>query len=275
MRIAFHLFCVFCVFGFLDNLSARVLLTDHPFQLIERYYDKEAGGFDYRAVTIVGTERQNNSLNRLSIISEDQFDYPYPESGCGPTALLNILVWYEKYGLVDPISQDANDRSYKYQLFEHIDGLFADISGASRATVSGTRVLDAALVLDDMVEDGSDGKYRIHTDFVEAPLKLKNFLDVMPNFRAGYLIAFPKSAKSGRLQQRHALTVIRADRSGYLTLGTWGQIYHGLLRDRPDGQWFIPSNPEHLEMKIVGLMRFIPFEPAELSGEQAAVERRR
>lgn len=255
--------CILIVSLFFEvQAAARVLLEDYDFQIVERVYEEDDKSFTYSMQNIHGNERENNSLNRLSIISEDQFDYPFPESGCGPTAILNILVWYEKFGLVRPFDRAADGRISKINLFEHIDKRFTQVSGMSRQDMNGTGIMDAALVLDKLVQDGSDGKVRVHADYIGAPLELNNFLSVMPNFRAGYLVARPRSLETGKLQQLHAVTIIRADRSGYLTLATWGEVYRGLIRKRIDGQWFVPSDPEHAEMKIVGLLRFIPFEPA-------------
>ena len=122
------------------------------------------------------------------------------------------------------------------------------------------------MIMDEMIQKHSNGTLRIDAAYTPAPLKLKNFLSIMPNFRSGYLIVEPKDKKTGKLRNAHAATVIRADRSGYITLSTWGEVYRGLLRKRPDGQWFVPQNPEHLELKVTGMMRFIPFEPAAPAG---------
>ena len=60
----------------------------------------------------------------------------------------------------------------------------------------------------------------------------------------------------------HATVIIQADKKGYITLGTWGQRYHGVLEERSDGQWFIPKDPNQMELKVIRLVRFIPFQPS-------------
>lgn len=203
----------------------------------------------------------NPALNRLSMLAEDQANYSVPESACGPTAMLNILIWYEKFGLIPPLFRDADPSNYKLKLFREIDDRLIQQSGYIRTEELGVNYMDTAVVMDSIIEERTDGKLRIHTDFLEEPLTLNDFLETTKNFRTGYLLVNPKDAITGKLLEGHAVVVIRADRAGYITLATWGQHYHGLIRKRPDGQWFIPQDNSHLELKIRGLIRFIPFEP--------------
>ena len=216
---------------------------------------------EYLTHTVKGTERMNPALNRLSMLSENQLDYPTPETGCGPTALLNILIWYEKFGLIRPLYRDANPRKYKLKLFKEIDRHLARQSENKRTDEIGTRGLDIAIVMDRIVKEHTEGKVRIHTDIVEAPLTLANCLETTKNFRSGFLMVNPKDLISGELLGGHAAVIIRTDRAGYVTLATWGQLYHGLLKERNGEQWFIPQNPKHMELKISWLMRFVPYIP--------------
>ena len=249
----------------LSSAPAQQRLTNHDFEIIERRKNSD-GELAYFAKTTRGDECKNNPLNRLTILSENQFNYPTPESGCGPTAMLNILVWYEKFGLIEPFSREVDPRNYKLDLFQEIDRRVTEKAGHARTETRGTSNLVAAMVMDEMIQERSDGQLRIHTEYIEAPLKLSDFIDTMPNFRAGYLIVSPKDPQTGKLLNSHAVTVIRADRAGYITLSTWGKIYRGLLKKRPDGQWFIPQDPKHLELKINALTRFIPFKPTDPAG---------
>jgi len=235
--------------------------AERDFQVIERGTDKESGKTIFYLYKTRGTERTNNSLNRLSMLSEDQRDYPSPESGCGPTAMLNILVWYEKYGLIEPRYRDVDPKHYKFKLFREIDTRLNLQAGQLRTEESGVNNMDAAMVMDAMVRERSKGTMRIHTDTIRAPLKLIDMLETMQNFRSGYLIVAPKDRSTGKMLDDHAAAVIRADRAGYITLATWGKLYRGLLKTRGGEQWFIPQNPEHMELKIHGLTRFIPFRP--------------
>ena len=125
----------------------------------------------------------------------------------------------------------------------------------------GVRDLDTAIIMDQIVKERTKGKVRIHTDIVEAPLTLTDCLETTKNFRAGYLLVVPKELVSGKLLDSHAAVIIRTDRAGYITLATWGKLYRGLLRERNGEQWFIPQNPNHMELKLTALMRFIPYRP--------------
>ena len=37
--------------------------------------------------------------------------------------------------------------------------------------------------------------------------------------------------------------------------------------ERPDGQWFVPQDPTHIELKVHGLTRFTPFRPITPAGQ--------
>lgn len=211
----------------------------------------------------MGNERKNNSLNRLSMISESQINYPNPETACGPIALLNTLIWYEQYGLIEPLYKDADPTIRKRRLFAEIDRRILVKSGQSRTERSGSRNIDISMVLDEIVAQQSNNKLRVHTDFIEAPLKLDDLLKTMPNFRSGFIFGRPKDPQTGNLLDLHSVSLIRADRAGYITVATWGEKYRGLLRMRGGKQWLIPDNPDQFEIEILGMMRFIPFEPIE------------
>lgn len=243
-------------------LSAQTQIKHHRFQVIEKRFDMQTLKTQYIYKHIYGSERTNNSLNRLSILSENQYNYPVPESSCGPTAMLNILIWYEKYGLITPFTRSADTDQYKQEFFKEIDRRILKYSGRERTEEVGTYSIDTMLVMDELVNELSNNRLRLHSKTISPPLKLKDFKDIMPNFRAGYLVVQSRDAKTKQLRpDRHAVTFIRADRAGYITLGTWGQIYRGILKKEGVDQWFIPSNPEHRELKIINLIQFIPFEP--------------
>lgn len=237
---------------------AQSQLKNHRFQVLVPTPGKSDEVYTQE---MLGDERKNNSQNRLSLISASQEDFPEPTSGCGPTALLNILVWYEKYGLIEPLLRDADPDRYESRLFNEIDRRIYEKSGIKRTQQEGSRSQDIAMVLDDIVKQQSGGKVRIHTDYFPAPFKLRNLLETMPNFRTGYVLGYPKDRNTGEIQPLHAMTLIRADRAGYVTLATWGEKYRGVLRMRNGQQWFIPQEPDQLEIRLVGMIRFIPFKP--------------
>ena len=247
------------LFLFSITVAGRLSSEVNDFQIIKS--EKSGISTRYFLQTVKGTERMNSGLNRLSMLSEDQSNYPIPESACGPTAMLNILIWYEIFGLIPLLYRDADPLHYKLKLFNEIDRRLTQQSGTIRTEDAGVKNLDTAIVMDSIVNTRTSGTLRIHTDVIDAPLILVDFLETTKNFRAGYLVVTPKDLNTGKLLNDHAVVVIRTDRAGYITLATWGQRYHGLLKKRADGQWFIPQNPKHMELKIKGLTRFIPFKP--------------
>jgi hypothetical protein len=261
--VKYHFRVPILLFALLLSFSiatASKALIERDFKVIVSA-EERGGQTQYYRQTLRGVEQSNNSLNRLSMLSENQSQYPEPESGCGPTAMLNILVWYEKYGLIEPYSRNADPDRYKLELFTEIDRRLAKHSGTNRAERNGVNSIDVAMVMDSMVRERSNNRVRIHTKLIKAPLKLSDFLETMQNFRSGFIIVSPKDRTTGELLGDHAATVIRADRSGYITLATWGEIYRGLLKQRPDGQWFIPQDPNQMELRVQSLTRFIPFKP--------------
>ncbi|MEM7791292.1 MAG: hypothetical protein AAF546_07815, partial [Verrucomicrobiota bacterium] len=234
------------------------------FQLINRKFDQVTGKYQYFSEKIIGSEIPNNSLNRLNILSEDQFKYPDPLSGCGPTSMLNILIWYEKYGLIESMNRDSDTERYKQNLFREIDQRLNQQAGIPRAEMNGTNNYDAAMVMDALIKERSNGKLRLHTDFVDMPIELSDFLETMPNYRAGYLVVFPKNPETGTMMDAHAVTLIRVDRAGYISIGSWGLIFRGLLKKVGDQQWLIAEENENgnqVEFLVAGMMRFIPFQP--------------
>ena len=256
-----------CILQLVSTLVFQIAAQGHPpselkseFHVIGQRTKENKTVYFLR--TLNGIECTNNPLNRLSLLSEDQWNYPNPESGCGPVAMLNLLVWYEKYGLINPLYRDANPTKYKFKLFQEIDRRLTKQAGAVRTQEHGVKNLDIAIVMDSIVSECSKGAVRIHTDAISAPLKLNDFLESMQNFRSGYLIVRPENPQTGKLSNDHATVIIRADRAGNITLATWGQYYHGLLKMKNGEQWFIPQDPSHMKLKIIALIRFIPFKPA-------------
>jgi len=258
--VCIHMRCLYFVILYAMislTVEGQTLLENHRFQVLAKSPD--GGKLTFQR--LLGDERKNHAENRLSMISESQQDYPDPESGCGPIALLNTLVWYEKYGLIQPLFREADPERYKQRLFAEIDRRLLRFSGIPREERQGSRNIDIAQVLDEIVQTQSDGELRVHTDYFEAPIRLQDLLDTMPNFRAGYVLGHPKDPKTGEMQVLHAMTLIRADRAGYVTLATWGEKYRGLLRMRDGQQWFIPQQAHQAEIQLVGMQRFIPFKP--------------
>jgi len=239
--------------------EAQSLLTNEPFKVPK--YITENGERRLVAERIYGNEHPNNSLNRLSMISENQYRYPHPESGCGPIAMLNILTWYETYGLIEPIFRESDFAKKNLRMFKEIDRRLVQLSGIDRETLGGTDTKHIMITMDEIVRQQSDDRLRIHTDYYKAPIQLKDLIDTMPNFRSGFIVGHPIDKKTGELRRLHGMALIRADRAGYITLANMGRKQRGLLKTRDGKQIFIPQNPDLHEIQIVSFYRFIPFQP--------------
>ncbi len=245
------LFAIFLIIN--SNLLAL------QFKVVERRIVGEEAFYLTRIVE--GVELYNDSPHRLKIKSENQSNYPIPKSGCGPTSMLSILMWYENYGIIKSLYRDTDLRSYKLNLFREIDNHLFRQAGVNGGEHVGVTLLDTAVTMDFMFEMRSKGTTRIHTEFKPGPLKTRDFLRTTLNFRSGLLIVRPKDLQTGELGNLHATVIIEADERGRITLGTWGQLYCGLLEERPGGQWFVPQDPSHMELKIRELILFMPFQP--------------
>lgn len=138
---------------------------------------------------------------------------------------------------------------YKLEFFNEIDRRISKKSNRERTDELGTNTLDGAIVMGDLVQELSNGTLRLQTKSISPPLKLKHFLQMIPNFRSGYMLVLPKNRSTDDMLLPHAVTFIRADRAGYITFGTWGKVYRGALKKRGVEQWFIPTEPINLNLR--------------------------
>lgn len=235
---------------------------DYPFQVLERKLNPKSKQFNFYKVGMEGEECLSRQDARRYFLSENQGNYPTPESGCGPTALLNLYIWYTKFGLIKENVRHADPEQYKQLKFLEIDRKIAELQGQSRDEV-GTNDLEQVYVMDQLVHRNSPSGARIHSSKLKPPLKISDFTNISRNYRAGILSVRPQDPKTGKLMGQHAVLVIRGDRAGKITLANWGQFYHGSLVKRPDGQWFIPNDSNQFSLKIQQLTTLIPFIPKE------------
>ncbi|MGB0744367.1 MAG: hypothetical protein ACPGSB_07555, partial [Opitutales bacterium] len=209
-----------------------------------------------------GREIKKRGDARRYFISENQADYPEPESGCGPTALLNLYIWYTKFGLLEESIKHADFETYKQLKFKEIDRKLLDIQRISRSELGGTNTLAAIVAMDELIQKYSKNKNtRLHFEIKKPPLSHKDFIGISRNYRAGILSVHPKDKRTGKLEGNHAVLCIRSDTSGRITVANWGTYSHGRLVNRPDGQWFVPGNPDEHEMRINNLAVLVPFTP--------------
>ncbi|MGZ0707926.1 hypothetical protein ACWPKO_06275 [Coraliomargarita sp. W4R53] len=234
---------------------------DYPFYVAEKKWDNRKQAYNFYRVGMQGNERVIRHDVRRYFISENQSDYPEPEGGCGPTALLNLYVWYSKFGLIHESVKHSNPFAYKQLKFKQIDRIINQIQGRTRSRADGTNVVEQVLAIDELVRKASDDKTRIHFEYKQPPLTRKDFLNLTRNYRAGILSVRPKDPETGQLMGYHAVLVIRGDTSGKISIANWGKFSHGRLVDRKGTQWFVPDDSTQYEMQIEQLTTLIPFTP--------------
>ncbi len=234
----------------------------YPFYVAERKWNPTTRRYDFFRRGMHGSERANPFDNRFSILSENQRNYPVPESGCGPIALLNLFIWYKTNGLLEESVRYADPELYKQHTFKRIDQKIAEIKGHSRTPAHGTNVLEQVVAIDELAQEHSRAPIRIHFEIKNAPLTATDFLNIAHHHRFGILSGRPRAPDSTTLRGYHAVLVVRGDTAGTITIANWGTFQHGLLINRPDGQWFVPDDATQYEMLLSQLVTLIPFTPA-------------
>jgi hypothetical protein len=232
-----------------------------PYYVAEKKWHPQKKRYDFYRRGMQGAELLMRGDARRYFISENQGDYPEPESGCGPTALLNLYVWYSKFGLLDESIRHSEPEHYKQLKFRQIDRKIRDIQQQSRTQHRGTNTLASIVAMDELVQEHSQGRTRLHFEIKKPPLSLKDFTGLSRNYRAGILSVQPKDPQTGLLMGHHAVLCIRGDKVGMITIANWGEFSHGSLVQRKDGQWFVPRDNSQHELKINNLTVLIPFTP--------------
>jgi hypothetical protein len=231
------------------------------FYVAEKKWNPETLRYEFYRVGMRGSERILRGNFRRYFLSEHQIEYPVPESGCGPTALLNLYIWYTKFGLIEESIKDPDLARYKQRKFREIDQRLQRILGQTRGPERGTNRLEQVIALDELLGSDAENPVRLHFEFKKPPLSYKDFIRISRNYRAGILTVQPKDKITGEIYDFHAVLAVRGDTSGVVTLANWGSFTHGRLVMRGDEQWFIPSDPEEYEMRIVQFTTLIPFTP--------------
>lgn len=234
---------------------------DFPYYVAEKKWNATTKRYDFYRRGTQGAEVPMRGEARRYFISENQANYPEPESGCGPTALLNLYIWYSKFGLLDESIRHSDPQRYKELKFKQIDRKIREIQKESRTRHGGTNTLAAIVAMDELMQQYSKGSTRLHFEIKKPPLSQKDFTELSRNYRAGILSVRPKDQRTGLLLGNHSVLCIRGDRSGMITLANWGEFSHGRLVERKDGQWFVPRDSSQHELKINNLTVLIPFAP--------------
>jgi len=232
-----------------------------PYYVAEKKWNAQKKRYDFYRRGMQGAEVPMRGDARRYFISENQGNYPEPESGCGPTALLNLYVWYSKFGLIKESIRHSDPKRYKQLKFKEIDAKLLNIQRESRTRHGGTNTLAAIVAIDELVESHSQNSTRIHFEIQNPPLSNADFAELSQNYRVGILSVRPKDERTGELMGNHAVLCIRGDQSGMVTIANWGKFFHGSLVDRDDGQWFVPRDGRGHELRINSLTTLIPFIP--------------
>lgn len=244
--------------GLAQSVAPRTPEPIYPFYTVEPI----GSNGSYRRIGFRGQECINPNLERGIILSEDQSGYPVPDSGCGPTAILDWLIWYQNSGLVPRSTQHADLATYKRITFDLIDRRIAALKGHARTYSGGTNSTELMVVFDELVRDLSQGKIRLSCDQTDAPLSLRNLLNQTRYYRAGILIVQVYDPKAPPPGAFHAVALLRTDTTGRISIANWGKYEHGHLVQKSDGQWFVADDESTLPMKVRSLLTFIPFRPA-------------
>ena len=234
---------------------------NYPYYTAEKKWNPQRKEYEFWRKGMYGSEIPLKIEARRYFLSENQSDYPEPESGCGPTALLNLYIWYSKFGLLKESIRHSNPVTYKRLKFEEIDRKLLNIQRASRTRKGGTNTLAAIVAMDELVQEFTRGPTRLHFEIKQPPLDTRDFIKLSRNYRVGILSVQPKDRGTGRLMGNHAVLCIRGDTAGMISLANWGDFSHGSLVSRPDGQWFVPQDPSQHELRINNLTTLIPFVP--------------
>jgi hypothetical protein len=235
---------------------------DYPFYVAQKKWNPQRKEYDFIRRGMHGSEVPMRTDARRYFLSENQNDYPEPASGCGPTALLNLYIWYTKFGLLTESITHSNPQTYKQLKFRQIDRKLLDIQRESRTRRGGTNTLAGIVAMDELVQEYSRNRTRLHFEIQQPPLDRQDFINLSRGYRVGILSVRPKDRQTGRLRGNHAVLCIRGDTAGMVTIANWGEFSHGSLVQRPDGQWFVPNVAEQPELRINHLTTLIPFTPA-------------
>ncbi len=231
-----------------------------PFYVADKRWNDDTGSYGFYRTGMHGTEVPLRGAARRYMLSENQANYPVPQSGCGPTALLNLYIWYSKFGLINETVQHANPERYKQLKFTQIDRRIAELKGQNRTPSGGTNTLELVLALEEIMAASGNQDIRMHFELKDAPLAQSDFLNVTRGYRAGILTVRPLI--NGQLERYHAVLVISGDRSGRITLANWGKFVHGRMVTRGGKQWFIPEDKSQPELLVERLTTLIPFRPS-------------
>ena len=201
---------------------------------------------------------------RRAVPSYHQTDFPEPESGCGPIAILNWLTWYQNIGMLTKNIDQPGTKLRARHNHRLIEKEIVSLRNKTTGLRGGTTSLEIICAFDRIVNRLSSRSIRLAYEVHDAPMSMDDLTRFTRGFRSAILLVRPVNPKTGQLESLHAVSVVAGDRAGYLMLNNWGERLHGALRNEADGQFFAPSNIDSPRLKIEQLICLIPFTPDNL-----------
>ena len=208
-----------------------------------------------------GAECVNPYLDRGIILSEFQEHYRAPKSGCGPTAVLDWVIWYQNTGLVPRSTRTSDLGAYKRATFDLIDRKIAELRGAYRTDAGGANTNEIIVAFDHLISELSQGRVRLQCEIRDAPLALQDLLQETHFYRAGILLVQVYDPRAPPWGGYHAVTLVRTDTTGRVSIANWGRYQHGRLIERGGEQWFASEDGAPVIFKVKSLLTFTPFRP--------------
>lgn len=220
---------------------------------------KDGRGQFYRT-TFSGEEvvlRRGDARRRVPAFHQKNF--PEPESGCGPTAVLNWMLWMRELGCFGEAENGADSAVFARHIFWEIDREIREMRKEDLPSRNGSNRAQIAAAMDRLARDWSGGTVRMAVRAYETPLKMVDLLSFIRGQRAGILIGqVVENAQTGEAGDFHALNLVAVDRGGGLMVNNWGERVYGYLRTYPDGQYFYPENAEQAGLKIIEALCMVP-----------------
>jgi len=245
------------------TVAERMPNTPFPYYLLNATRDPRTGRVVFTRIGTHGAELQNPDPERRRLVpSENQRDYPEPESGCGPTAILNWILWYQNFDLLRKPVESPDPSFLKRLDFGMIEDEIVSLRDGDRSLRGGANVLEIIAAIDRVAARLSNGRVRMHYERHPAPLSINDLLRFTRGYRGAILVGRPVDPSTGELTGFHAVSAVAGDTSGYVMINNWGKKLYGAIRNEDDGQYFRPQGDGEWPIRLEYLVCFTPIVPA-------------
>lgn len=245
-----------------EDVFSKSCSNNYDYCVVEASRKSSGGNIAFHRRGLNGMEVVTvDAEKRFRVFSPDQAAFPEPESGCGPTAILNWIYWYQREGILHkPIDGSGIDLLLKHN-FRLIETELMAIKGRTQGYRGGTTALDICCAFDRVTHRLSQGLLRMHTEYFRAPISLADLFRFTTGNRAIILVTRVIESNGQPSDTFHAVSLVHADNDAYLMVNNWGQRLYGALRNEPDGQFFRPKDAQSVPLRIEFMLGFIPFRP--------------